>query len=97
MSEARLDAVGDDRWSLAGDLDFASVPAVWSDLEKALRGSARVTLSLSGAQRANSAGLALLIEALDVARRNGCELRLVDVPADLMDLARMSQCEHLLA
>ena len=97
MSQAYLTATGDDRWSLAGDLDFNSVPEVWRELEKALHAGNRMTLSLAETQHANSAGLVLLIEALDVARRNGCELRLTDVPADLMDLARMSQCEHLLA
>ena len=97
MSQARLNATSDDRWSLSGDLDFNSVPVVWRELEKALHAGNRMTLSLAETQHANSAGLVLLIEALDVARRNGCELRLTDVPADLMDLARMSQCEHLLA
>ena len=97
MTQAHLNATGDDCWSLAGDLDFTSVPIVWRKLEKALHAGGRMTLSLAETRRANSAGLVLLIEALDVARRNGCELRLADVPADLMDLARMSQCEHLLA
>ena len=97
MSEARLSALGDDRWLLAGDLDFTSVPLVWPALEGALRTGGRVTLSLAETEHANSAGLVLLLEALDVARRNACELQLTNVPDDLMDLARMSQCEHLIS
>ncbi len=97
MSEARLEAVADDRWSLAGDLDFASVPKVWPDLQQALRNGGRVTLSLAQTQRVNSAALVLLLEALAVARDRDCALRLIDLPEGLIDLARMSQCEHLLA
>ena len=96
MSGARLNNAGDDRWSLAGDLDFNSVPLVWPILEKALRDSGRMTLSLAETGHSNSAALVLLLEALDVARRSDCDLRLIDVPADLMDIARISQCEHLI-
>jgi ABC-type transporter Mla MlaB component len=39
----------------------------------------------------------LLVEARDLARQTGCDLRLVDLPAELVDLARMSQCEALIS
>lgn len=96
MSEATLSPQGDGRWTLAGSLDFATVPGAWSQLEKLLRAGGPVTLSLGGVTQANSAALALLLEARDLARRSGSALRLVEVPAELLDLARMSQCETLL-
>jgi len=72
------------------------VPDVWPALEQALCKGPGVTLSLAGVERSNSAALAMLVEARDVARRRGCALRLVDVPRELLDLASMSQCEDLL-
>ena len=38
-----------------------------------------------------------LIEALDVARDVKCSLSLVDMPAELLDLARLCGCEQLIA
>lgn len=97
MSAASLNASGDGRWELAGALDFASVPQVWPALEKLLRAGGKLTLSLAGVGHANSAGLVLLVEARDLAGRGDCRLRLVDVPAELLDLARMSGCAELIA
>jgi len=83
-------------WSLEGALDFTSVPSIWPAIAEIISGNPRVTLSLDAVQQANSAGLVLLVEARDLARQTGCDLRLVDLPDDLRDLARMSQCEALI-
>lgn len=96
MNEASLSESEDGRWVLAGDLDFATVPQVWPALERVLGLGQPIKLSLGQVEHANSAGLVLLIEALDVARRSGSTLSLVDIPGDLLDLARMSSCEALI-
>ena len=96
MSGIELAVAGEGRWRLAGELDFASVAEVWPRLEAELTRGGRMTLSLDGVSRSNSAGLVLLVEALDVARRRGCRLVISDLPAGLLDLARMSGCDALL-
>jgi phospholipid transport system transporter-binding protein len=96
VNEASLSESGDGRWILAGNLDFATVPQVWPALERVLGLGQPVKLSLGQVDHANSAGLVLLIEALDVARRSGSTLSLADIPGDLLDLARMSSCEALI-
>lgn len=96
MTGARIEAAADDVWRLSGELDFASVPAVWSQLEPGLSDSPKLELSLQGVTRSNSAGLVLLLHALDVSRRRGCSLKIRDVPQSLLDLARVSGCEGLL-
>ena len=97
MSEASLSEAGDGRWDLAGELTFTTVPQVWPALERVLGRGQPVSLSLGRIGHANSAGLVLLLEALDVARRAGSTLSLIDIPAELLDLARMSSCEDLIA
>lgn len=97
MSEAHLARTDDGLWVLGGELDFSSVPQVWPELEAALNEGAALTLSLREVERANSAGLVLLIEAIDVARRADCVLSLVDIPDELVHLARMSSCDDLIA
>lgn len=96
MTEAALTERASGQWTLAGTLDFRTVPAVWPELEKAIGSGADLTLSLADVERANSAALALLLEARDRARQVGCSLRLTEVPRELLDLASMSQCETLL-
>lgn len=96
MSAVELAAAGAGRWRLAGELDFASVADVWPRLDAQLTRGGQVTLSLDGVSASNSAGLVLLVEALDVARQRGCRLALTDLPAGLLDLARMSRCDALL-
>ena len=96
MTEVSLSEAGDGRWALSGDLDFTTVPQVWPALEQILGRGQPVRLSLDRVGHTNSAGLVMLIEALDVARRAGSALSLVDIPAELRDLARMSSCEELI-
>ena len=93
---ASLTAAGDGRWRLAGDLDFATVQGVWAQLAPLVEQRHELSLSLEGVGHTNSAALALLIEALDHARRHGCRLQFSDLPGDLLDLARMSRCDGLL-
>lgn len=97
MSEATLTPDGDGRWALGGVLDFTTVPRVWPALERELKAGGELVVSLAGVSRANSAALAMLVEARDLARRSRCALTLANLPADLLDLARMSRCDRLLA
>jgi phospholipid transport system transporter-binding protein len=97
VSAATLTPNGDGRWKLAGALDFGTVPGVWPSLERLLQAGAELEISLADVERTNSAGLVLLVEARDLARDKGCGLRLVDLPAELLDLARMSRCEGLIS
>jgi len=96
MSTATLTAAADNSWALGGTLDFTSVPDVWPAVERLVDRGGQLTLSLAGVDRANSAGLVLLVEAHDRARRSDCALHLTDVPDELLALARMSGCASLL-
>jgi phospholipid transport system transporter-binding protein len=97
VSDARLTVSGDARWELAGVLDFSSVPQIWASLEKLLQAGGELIVSLSGVSHANSAGLVMLVEARDLARQGNLRLELLDIPEELLDLARMSGCEDLIA
>lgn len=97
MNQATLSAEAPGQWLLSGALDFASVPVIWSGLAEVIAANPHVSLSLRAVDRANSAGLVLLVEARDLARRSGCRLDLSEVPQELVDLASMSQVAALIA
>lgn len=96
MSQATLTHAGEGRWTVDGVLDFATVPEVWPALEKLLNAGGALTVSLAKVSQTNTAGLVMLVEARDLARRSKCQLTLADIPTELLDLARMSGCESLL-
>lgn len=90
-------ATGKGHWAVTGSLDFAAVPHIWGELAELISAGDPVTLSLGSVENANSAGLVLLLEARDLARKSGCRLSLVDVPPALNALASVSQAEGLIA
>ena len=85
-----------DRALLEGVLDFSTVPVLWPELRRLIEQQPRLELSLERVESSNSAALALLLEAAQLAGSCGHELRLRDVPADLEDLARLSNLEDVL-
>jgi phospholipid transport system transporter-binding protein len=61
-----------------------------------LRGPGPIELDLSLVREANSAGLALLLEWLDLARGKKLELQLYNLPAPLARLAALANLDGLL-
>jgi len=55
-----------------------------------------VVVDLSGVERANSAGLALLLEWLEVAHAGGLSLSYVHLPESLQRLAAVSNLDAVL-
>lgn len=87
---------GEGRIRIAGELDFASVPALHRYGLELFPRFQRLVLDLGGVTRANSAGLALLLEWQGQARREGRSLTLLNMPPVLVKLARVSELEDLL-
>ena len=97
MTTGTLQPAGDGKAKLSGTLDFSSVPQLWPQLSRLIDRSDRLELSLAGVDSANSAALALLLEAGEHAGRRGHELCFSDVPQGLLDLASLSNVTELLS
>ena len=84
-----------DRFSVRGPLTFGTVmqlcklPQAWD------AGRDAVTVDLAEVPRADSAGLALLLEWLRAAQAQGRALHLVNVPTRLRDLMRVTNLADL--
>ncbi len=97
MAEARIIPDGDACLRLEGELNFATVPALEQRGAEMLRGCpAEVVVDLAGVQRADSAGLALLVAWLRHARRQGRRLRFRRMPAQMRAMARVIDLEDIL-
>lgn len=95
MSDARLEPAGAHRWAIRGALDFHTVPRLWRQLVGRIDASDWV-LDMSGVDQANSAGLALLLEARAETERHGGSMRVEGLPASLSQLGAMSGLGSLL-
>lgn len=83
-------------WQLQGGLTFATVPGYWQQLRPLLQKDVPVQISLSQVSECDSAALALLLEARQIAKESGCALSITGIPDDLLALSKLSNCAHLL-
>jgi phospholipid transport system transporter-binding protein len=88
---------GPGSFRLQGPLTFDSVPALRPlGLQLLGEAGAGLVIDLQGVPIADSAGLALLIDWLAMARAHGSTLRYVGVPETLLALAELSEVGALI-
>jgi len=81
---------------LSGSLNFYTVPALEGSLGKLLENGQAIAIDLSGISRADSAGLALMIEWLKQAALANVELTLLNLPVQMQNITRVSNLEGVL-
>ncbi len=96
MSEAEITQASGGRLAINGELTFASVPALWERCCSRFSGSAELDIDLSGVQRSDSAGLALLVECVRQAHQTGKSIRFFNIPAQMLAIARVSSLDQVL-
>ena len=94
---ATLAPLGDGRFKVSGALNAETVGALLERSEESFKGSPKLELDLAGVPEGDSAGLALLIEWLRLARQNKQDIHFANVPAQIAALAVISEVEELLA
>jgi phospholipid transport system transporter-binding protein len=85
-----------DTVAVRGPLSFATVPQVWREGRGLFSGGGRLVVDLSGVGRADSAGVALLVEWLRAARARGVELSFRGMPAQMRAIATATRLDTLL-
>ena len=96
MKAAWIVPGGHARICVEGVLDFDSVAPLLADSRRRFAAEERLEIDLRGVCRANSAGLALLLEWVAMAKDHGTSLRLLDPPGSLMRLAAITNVTELL-
>jgi phospholipid transport system transporter-binding protein len=82
--------------AIEGELDFESVTPLLAETRRQFAGKERLEIDMQGVRRADSAGLALLVGWLALARRHGVSLRFHSPPDALMRLAEVTNVAELL-
>lgn len=93
-----IKALGDGRYRLTGDLTFDTVSRVLDQSEDLFQGEdQRLELDLADVNRADSAGLALLMEWTRLARRRSVDIQFVNVPEQMAAVAKLTGLDTVLA
>ena len=93
---ARLESLGAGRFRISGVLDASTAREMLEESEARFAQCKDLDVDLGGVGESDSAGLALLIEWLRVARQSQKEIRFANVPAQIEALARISEVEDLI-
>jgi phospholipid transport system transporter-binding protein len=96
QQDASFEVEDGDRARVIGSLHFTTVSALLSAGVAAINSGRVAVIDLTGVTASDSAGLALLIEWLSVAKAAGRTLRFENIPTQLQQLARLSEVEELL-
>jgi phospholipid transport system transporter-binding protein len=94
--EPRIVSTENGRVEILGDLTFETVGGLRERGAELLRGKGDVTLDLNAVTRADSAGLALMVEWLRQAKRKDSGLQVVNMPDQMLAIARMSKLDGIL-
>ncbi len=96
VTRPRIESPAAGRAEITGDLTFDTVADIVSRGDEVLGGNGRITLDLRSVTRADSAGLALMVEWLREARRRGGRLEVVNMPEQMFSIAQMSKLDRVL-
>ena len=96
MSEAQIKSLGEGRMQLSGVLDLDSVPELLSAIEALTYDASAVAVDLREVERADSAGVALLVAWMRSARQAQRDIRFLNMPSQMLNIARVSGLDEIL-
>ena len=96
MKAAWIVPAGHTRIRVEGVLNFDTVAPLLADSSERFTTEERLEIDLRGVRRANSAGLALLLEWMALAKKHGTSLHLLNPPEALLRLAAVTNVTELL-
>ncbi len=96
MSSFELKDLGEGRFALAGEMSFATCGRILRDSESRFEAHTRIEVDLSGVDKTDSAGLALLLEWITWANHTVREIRFQGLPERIDAIAKVTEVEELL-
>lgn len=95
MTENGFTARGNGAFEVSGRVTFQTVPQFLGHTDKWLQSdTSRVTIDMQGVTLTDSAGLALMIEWLQLARAAKREIVFTNIPEQMRDLIRVNGLEQ---
>lgn len=92
----RFEHQADGRFAIHGDLTFQTVVPALEESKTLFADHSTIELDLAGVTRADSAGLALMLEWVNWARGTAREIRYRNIPRQVISIAQISEVEDML-
>lgn len=96
MGKFELKDLGDGRFELTGEMTFETAERILLASEEPFEQHTRIDVDLSGVTKADSAGLALLLEWITWANHTVREIRFHSMPERILAIARTTEVDQLL-
>jgi phospholipid transport system transporter-binding protein len=97
MDTPHIETLDSCHYHICGELNFASVTALLAASRSHFNSAqGAIDIDLSAVSRADSAGLALLLEWMRMAATAGIDISYHNLPEQLMTIARASNLEQVL-
>lgn len=96
MNNYELKDLGDGRFELSGEMSFHTANEILKSSARAFQRYESLELDMSKVGKADSAGLALLIEWRALSRKRAAKIQYVGVPASLLAIATTCEVEDLI-
>ena len=97
MTATAIKETGDGQFAVTGELSKGTVPAIWRSANELLQGADQNLLfDLKDVTHTDSAGLALLLEWMTLARNKQLQIHFRNLPAQLWEIAKVSDLEDIL-
>jgi phospholipid transport system transporter-binding protein len=97
VSDIAIEAVGDGKYRVSGELNFDTVTQALNQSKNMFDQAADViNVDLGGITRTNSAGIALLIEWLRAAKQKHKEVLFHHIPEKMLAIAKVSDLADIL-
>ena len=94
---ANIELIGDNSLCLSGELSFKTVPALVANNKDFLSNGNSIDIDLSEVSRADSAGVALLIEWQRQAQKQNKSICFINIPSQMLAIVRLSGVDDLLS
>ncbi|MEM8815004.1 MAG: STAS domain-containing protein [Pseudomonadota bacterium] len=96
MSDFELKDLGEGRFALDGEMSFDTAERILKASETPFGQYTRLEVDLAGVDKADSAGLALLLEWITWANHTVREIRFTSIPERIVAIAKTTEVEPLL-
>ena len=97
MTAVQFNRADEDVYRVSGELSFQSVPLLLKASDKVFHKDTSVTIDLQEVTRADSAGVAMLIEWARNAHEADAKIEFHNMPQQMLEIARVSGVDKLLA
>ena len=95
MSDFELNDLGGGSFEISGDMSFDTAEQILRASQKAFGKYENVRVDMSAVEKADSAGLALLLEWMSWARQGIAEIDFVAIPESLLAIAHAAELKDI--